>query len=316
MQRIRRERQILADLEHPNIAKLLDGGTTRQGLPYLVMEYVDGQRIDEYCRNRELTIPERLRLLRDVASAVHFAHQNLVVHRDLKPSNILVTRDGVVKLVDFGIAAALEPAPGLRKHDVTATAYRMLTPGYASPEHLLGGGVTTASDVYSLGVVLFELLTERPPFDVEEVSTPELVRRICDEVPPRPSAVAPRLRRQLAGDLDNIVLMALRKEPERRYSSVAQLAEDLERHENGLPVRACEDSLVYRGVKFVRRNRLAVGLAATCLLLLLAFAISTTLSGWRVAAERDKAESVVAFLSDLFEIAEQRGKTVLGSGDP
>ncbi|MGE3167151.1 MAG: tetratricopeptide repeat protein [Planctomycetota bacterium] len=287
LRRFRNERQLLASLDHPHIGRLLDGGATEDGRPYLVMEFVDGFPIDQYADEHRLDVPDRLRLFRQVCAAVHHAHQNLVVHRDLKPSNILVTADGEVKLLDFGIARLLPESGSLDTLDVTATAARLLTPRYASPEQIRGESLSTASDVYSLGVLLYELLTGTSPYEVTTRSRADFELAVCEQEPRRPSvkvargleAAAPpsertrtapssragtdyrvdtrRLRRRLRGDLDNIVLMALRKEPHRRYASAEQLAADLERHEIGLPVRARPDTWAYRTSKFVRRNRLA-----------------------------------------------------------
>jgi serine/threonine protein kinase len=231
----RQERQILAELSHPHIPRLLDDGSTEDGRPYFVMEYVDGSPIDRYCQ--ALSLEARLRLFQALCSAVQYAHRNLVVHRDLKPGNILVTADGVPKLLDFGIAKRLHPGRP-EAFDHTAASQRFWTPHYASPEQVQGGSVTTASDVYSLGVLLYELLTGCRPYDFPTCSPTEIERVVCGSHPAPPSAAAEgggrrEWRRRLAGDLDNIVLMALRKEPERRYASVQELAEDLRRYLEG-----------------------------------------------------------------------------------
>ena len=247
-ERFAQERQILATLEHPNIARLLDGGETADGIGYIVLEYVDGKDILSYCDSRALTIPDRLRIFLKVCEAVAWAHRNLVVHRDLKPGNILVTESGEPKLLDFGIAKLL--GPGL---DRTVTAMQALTPQYASPEQILGRPITTASDVYSLGVVLFELLTQRRPYDLAGRTPSEAENAITRTPPAAPG---------LGNDLDNILSMALRKEPERRYDSVQQFAADLERFLGNRPVLARADTRWYRTGKFVRRNRLALALAA------------------------------------------------------
>jgi len=283
VERFRTERQILATLDHPNIARLLDGGTTEDGVPYLMMELIEGERIDLYCDDQALSVTERLRLFRQVCSAVQYAHQRLVIHRDIKPSNVLVTQDGVPKLLDFGIAKILDAPSGAE-----TTMARPMTPEYASPEQIRGEPITTASDVYSLGVVLYQILAGRSPYPGDTRSALDLARAVCDIDPGRPSTVvlktpAPRiggpapaglplnlpregsrlkLSRRLSGDLDNIVLKALRKEPHRRYASVEQLAEDIRRHLDGLPVTAVKDSFRYRAGKFVRRNRLALAAAA------------------------------------------------------
>ena len=250
--RFRHERQILAALDHPNIARLLDGGTTADGLPYFVMEYVEGEPLDIYCTTRNLSLTERLNLFRTVCGAVHYAHQNLVVHRDLKPANILVTAEGVPKLLDFGIAKVLNPALMSDTLAPTATSARPMTPAYASPEQVRGQTITTASDVYALGVILYELLTGQRPYEVKGKELYEVVQAVCESIPNKPSTVAEKGMREktegvksgsrnvfssliphpssLKGDLDNIVLMALRKEPQRRYASVEQFSEDLRRH--------------------------------------------------------------------------------------
>ena len=274
------ERQTLAVLEHPNIVRLLDGGTTEEGRPYLVMDYVEGVPIDEYAYARELGIEARLELFRTVCAAVHYAHQNLVVHRDLKPTNILVTGDGVPKLLDFGIAKILTPEPAEKAAEMTLTGSRPMTPQYASPEQILGQPITTASDIYSLGVLLYRLLTAHHPYEFTTGSDAELVQLICQREPEKPSALLRRLARtpgakvplgdgrpealarRLSGDLDMIVMMALRKEPQRRYSSVEHFSEDIRRHLAGLPVTAQKDTLRYRASKFVQRHRAAVGAAA------------------------------------------------------
>ncbi len=294
-ERFMRERQILASLDHPHIARLFDGGATEDGRPYFVMEFVDGEPITDYCRRRELILNEKLKLFRDVCSAVQHAHQKLVVHRDLKPSNILVTADGATrlpKLLDFGIAKLLTPGPG-EAVARTKTAVRLMTPDYASPEQVRGGAITTAADVYSLGVVLYELLTGRRPYQFESYSPFEIEHAICDTEAPPPSEAArqqtgapPKLARQLAGDLDNIVLMAMRKEPARRYQSVEQFSEDIRRYLTGLPVVARKDTFGYRAGKFARRHKAGV----TMLALLAAFAVALAVLAVRLARERDRAE--------------------------
>jgi serine/threonine protein kinase len=300
-ERFMRERQILASLDHPYIARLFDGGETEDGRPYFVMEFVDGEPITDYCRRHELSLVEKLKLFRDVCSAVQNAHQNLVVHRDLKPSNIMVTassdgRGGAPKLLDFGIAKLLAPDPG-EGMTRTETALRMMTPDYASPEQARGGVITTATDVYSLGVVLYELLTMRRPYQFETCSPFEIDHAIRATQAPAPSEAArqqagapSKLARQIAGDLDNIVMMALRKEPERRYQSVEQFSEDLRRHLSGLPVTARADSFIYRASKFMRRHRAAVIAAALASFSLLGGIVATTLTARQASAERARAE--------------------------
>jgi tetratricopeptide (TPR) repeat protein len=277
LRRFSNERQLLAVLDHPNIVKLLDAGVTDDGIPYFVMDYVEGQPIDKYCETRGLSIAERLALFREVCAAVHCAHRNLVVHRDLKPSNILVTPDGTPKLLDFGIAKLLRPEYGSGAIGLTRTMQPM-TPEFASPEQVTGQPITTSSDVYSLGVLLYRLITGKHPYEMNTNSAVEVERAICETTPERPSAVvksAAGRRRAAASDLDNIVLMAMRKEPQRRYASVEHLSEDIRRYLAGLPITARKDTFSYRASKFVGRNRVAVavsGLAVIALLVLVAYA--------------------------------------------
>jgi serine/threonine protein kinase/Tfp pilus assembly protein PilF len=344
VQRFRNERQILARLDHPNIARLLDGGVTDEGLPFFVMEYIDGKPVTEYCELKELSIPDRLKLFLGVCAAVSYAHQNLVIHRDLKPGNILITSDGAPKLLDFGIAKLLNPELSAQTIEHTATVLRLMTPDYASPEQIKGDAITTASDVYSLGVLLYELLTGNKPYRLKNRSPEAFEQLICQQEPDKPSesvsgseppAIAGGpissgglLSRwfgppataggsALRGDLDNIVLMAMRKEPERRYSSVEQFAEDIRRHLEGLPVIARKDTFSYRASKFIRRNKLGVAAAAAIFLTLIAGIAAT---GWqakvaarqaKVAAEqRDtarietaKAERINKFMQDMLASA-------------
>jgi non-specific serine/threonine protein kinase/serine/threonine-protein kinase len=314
LRRFRNERQILAALDHPNIARLLDGGTTDDGLPYFAMEYIEGQSLTDYCDTRKLNTIERLKLFRAVCAAVHYAHQNLIVHRDLKPGNILVTADGMPKLLDFGIAKLLNPEMGSQTIAPTATMIRLMTPDYASPEQVRGETITTASDVYALGVILYELLTGHHPYRIA-MSTPQDIERVvCEQEPERPSQVKgksekekgkssigesllpftfylfPSAAKRLWGDLDNIVLMAMHKEPQRRYASAERLAEDIRRHLDGLPVIARPDTFGYRAGKFIRRNKLAVTAAALILLTLLGGVIATLWQARVAHAERAKAE--------------------------
>ena len=335
LSRFRHERQILASLDHPNIARLLDGGTTEDGLPYFVMEFIEGQPIDLFCSTHKLNTNERLKLFRIVCSAVHYAHQNLVVHRDLKPSNILVTADGTVKLLDFGIAKILNPDLFPDAVLPTKTWERPMTPAYASPEQVRGLTITTASDVYSLGVILYELLSGQRPYQFKGYAPHEIAKVVCETEPDKPSTAVVRtssvdrtipntesdkLSKQLKGDLDNIVLMALRKEPQRRYASVEQFSEDIRRHLDGLPVIAREDTFRYRTGKFIARNRMAVVAAAVFVVLLTGFLVTTLVQAGRIRRERDraqleraKAEKVSSFLVDLFKVndpGEAKGNAV------
>ena len=291
--RFRNERQILANLEHPNIARLLDGGTTEQGVPYFVMELIEGKPITEYCDSKKLDIAERLQLLLQVCEAVQYAHQRLIIHRDIKPANILVTSEGIPKLLDFGIAKILARDPIADLPETTIAAFRILTPRYASPEQIKGEPMTTASDVYSLGVVLYELLTGYSPYATAGSTSDEIAGAACHSDPLKPSLAISRLSpardaesrpgisaqkwgKRLRGDLDNIVLMALRKEPSRRYASVQQLGDDLRRHLNSLPVLARKDTLSYRTSKFLNRHKASVAASAAVALALiigLAFAL-------------------------------------------
>jgi serine/threonine protein kinase/tetratricopeptide (TPR) repeat protein len=305
LRRFTMERQILANLEHPNIARLLEGGSTPDGLPYFVMEYIEGEPINEYCDARRFSTAERLELFREVCGALQYAHQNLVVHRDIKPSNILVTADGVPKLLDFGIAKLLSPGWSDDTGEATASMVRLMTPQYASPEQLRGLAITTASDVYSLGVVLYELLSGRHPYRLLSRRPEEVIEVILHEEPEKPSLAATQEREDaetrqasnrppnpkfLRGDLDNIVLKALRKEPQRRYVSVQEFAEDIRRHLEGLPVTATPDTLSYRAGKFLQRHKAGV-VAATAMVVTLFTATGITAWQARVARrERDNAE--------------------------
>ena len=293
--RFRNEMQILADLNHPNIARLFDGGETADGVPYLVMEYVEGTPINRYCDQHNLATEQTLRLFCAVCDAVQYAHQHLVIHRDIKPGNILVTREGLPKLVDFGIAKLLDG--GRSVSDATATAMPFMTPEYASPEQVRGSSVTTATDIYSLGIVLYELLSGGLPYRLKSRVPHELAQAICDQEPERPSTSlsarkvdASRPRKRLHGDLDNIVLMAMRKEPQRRYATAEQFAEDIQRHLNGLPVRARQDTFTYRAGKFIRRKKFAVAAAALIAVTLLIGIIATAWQARVARAERARAE--------------------------
>ena len=308
-QRFLSERQILARFDHPNIARLFEGGTTGDGRPYFVLEYVDGLPLDAHCEAHRLTLEERLRLFADVCSAVSYAHQNLVVHRDLKPSNILVDREGKPKLLDFGIAKLLDPSAMPFEIEPTRTSMRPMTPSYAAPEQIAGARITTATDVYSLGVLLYRLLTGRLPFELGGQLPAEEMNALQRQDPPRPSQVvaaalqegappstwagqdAARIARGLRGDLDNIVRKALRFEPEQRYGSVAEFADDLRSYERGEPVTATRDTPIYTLGKFVRRYRWVVAATGLVLFLLTGFLIASQRQARTIARERDRAES-------------------------
>jgi eukaryotic-like serine/threonine-protein kinase len=300
LNRFKNERQILASLEHPNICRLLDGGTTQDGLPYLVMELIDGDPIDKYCAEHQLGVPDRLQLFLQVCSAVQFAHQHLIIHRDIKPGNILVTKQGEPKLLDFGIAKILGPSSA-ENLEPAATLFQVLTPGYASPEQIKGEPITTASDVYSLGVVLYELVTGKSPYRIAGTASHEISRAVCEEEPLRPSLVvrqkqerqqehsrtpsateSAKLGKRLRGDVDNIALMALRKEPHRRYGSVEQFAGDIRRHLQNLPVSAQQDTLRYRASKFVLRHKAGV-LAGSMVTVALLLGVAAIVHEARVA---------------------------------
>jgi len=344
--RLKIERQILAQLDHPNIAHLLDGGSLPDGTAYIVMEYVDGIPIDAFCDSNRLDVPARLKLFQTVCAAVHYAHQNLIVHRDLKPSNILVTAAGIPKLLDFGIAKILdERQRGSHTLAVTHADIRVMTPDHASPEQIRGQSITTSSDVYVLGVLLYKLLAGTGPFVIPSMRLTDIERAICEKDPQLPShavdtegsetaniaesrgTTANKLRRTLSGDLDNIVLMAMRKEPERRYGSSQQMAGDIQRYLEGKPVMARRDTMSYRSAKFMRRHWLPVAAAISVVFLILAFATTTYLQSVRIAAERDRvaeqsaaaerertrAEEVSSFLVNLFKLSdpqENRGNQV------
>jgi len=298
------ERQILARLQHPNIARLLDGGVSEAGQPFFAMEFVNGAALMNYCDERTLSIDERLKMLLKIGRAVQYAHQQLVVHRDLKPSNILVTAEGQPMLMDFGIAKLLdtEEAGG----GLTRTGMRLVTPEYGSPEQARGDAVTTATDVYALGVILYELLTGQRPYSFPE-RTPEAMLEVISTVPairPSEGAADAALQRSLRGDLDTIVLKALRKEPERRYASVEALLEDIARYRAGLPVTARPDTLGYRSGKFLRRHLIAA-IAASLVVAALLTGLSVALWQTRVASqEAAKANEVRAFLEEMFRASD------------
>lgn len=310
------ERQILANLKHPNIAQLHDGGVTQDGQPYFVMEYIEGVPITDYCDGKRLSVDERLELFIQVCEVVQYAHQNLIVHRDLKPSNILVTNDGIVKLLDFGIAKLLEQE---ETATLTMPGMLMLTPDYAAPEQMLGKTVTTVTDIYALGAVLYELLTGHRPFGLTSSSAFEVQQAVLEKEPEQPSSMilkqvelaealssarkasVNKLRRRLRGDLDSIVLMALRKNPERRYASADALRQDIKRYMSNLPVHARPDSFVYKANKFAQRHPRGIAVTVLVILLLLSFGLRER--GLRERAEigENKAEAVKEFVVDLFE---------------
>ena len=296
----RKEEKILAGLNHPNIARLYGAEVTTSGLAYFVMEYVDGRRLDQYCREQELSIADRLAIFRKICAAITYAHQNLIVHRDIKPANIRVTADGEPKLLDFGIAKLLDPETSTAG-ELTMTFAAVMTPEYASPEQIRGENITTATDVYSLGVVLYELLTAQRPYNIKSRNPTEIARVICEYQPARPSTAvakfeaansdrAIRDRKSLRGDLDNIVLKALRKEPGRRYLSVAQLSDDIRRYLDGRPVSARKDTFNYRAIKFIKRNKLAVGAATVIVLSLIGGIAATAVEARRANQQRARAE--------------------------
>ncbi|MEE8523683.1 MAG: tetratricopeptide repeat protein [Thermoanaerobaculia bacterium] len=336
IRRFEQERQIVASLHHPNIAQLLDGGVTEDGRPYFAMEYVEGLPIDRHCDHRRLTLEERLELFLVVVRTVRYAHRNLLVHRDLKPANILVTAEGHVKLIDFGIAKLIDD-------DVQATrsASFWMTPEYASPEQLNGQPATTATDQYQLGLLLYELMTGRRPFDHVSKTIVEMVLAICEEDPCPPSdavmagsgrpgetvekaaaarrTTPGRLSKSLRGDLDAIILKALSKQPEQRYASTEQLIEEVRCYLAGLPIQVRADSVRYRAAKFIRRHRLGVAAAAAFAALIVGYAATVTVQGRETARERDraeaeaaKAEQVKAFLVDIFQYADPYEKPIDG----
>jgi len=329
LERFRTERQIQARLGHPNIVRLLDGGTTEHGLAYFVMEYIEGQPLTKYCDSCQLSVTERLDLFRKVCDAVSYAHQNLIVHRDLKPDNILVAEDGTPKLLDFGIAKILESQDG---SEITRTMTPMGTPAYSSPEQIRGEPIGTATDVYSLGVVLYELLTGRRPYRLDTLGWEESARVICERDATRPSTMVTLktealgdseriscsrnttvdgLRKRLAGDLDNIVSVAMRKDPSRRYRSVDEFSEEIQRHLDGRPVKARGDSLIYKTSRLVRRHKLASALAVGLSIL---FLVASAIAVWqaqrlsaRLNEDRKLATSFLVTVHE--EIARLPGST-------
>ena len=335
--RFRSERQILAALNHPNIAQLFDGGMTDDGRPYFAMNYIEQSKtLEEYCDWHKLNVQDRLRLFRSVCNAVQYAHQNLIVHRDLKPSNILVDKEGTVQLLDFGIAKILNPNLFQHSIAITRTDVRLMTVEYAAPEQILGEAVTTATDIYSLGVILYRLLSGHSPYDVVSQSSVAVVKMICEVDPDKPSTIVRRtesrskksvpitqadisksratpirkLAQQLNGDLDNIILKALQKNPNRRYESVGQFAEDIDRYLNGQPVIARKDTLQYRIRKFVARNKAGVASLSVIFALLVSLVVVSLIQSSRVSHERDvaqlearKATEISDFLKGVFEVS-------------
>ena len=343
IKRFQAERQILARLQHPNIARLLDGGITNDGLPYFTMEYVEGDPIDVYCDKNKLSIKERLELFITVCTAVNYAHQNLIIHRDLKPGNIYITKDGRVKLLDFGISKVFTEDDSENFTKMTQTGLFIMTPEYAAPEQIRGEIITTATDIYALGLILFQLLTGSFPYKLNSFAPLELEKVICLTDPDKPSTIITRanklnkpeerkdaqsifatrniepsnLKKILIGDLDNICMMALRKEPSNRYNSVEQFKDDISKYLNGLPVSARTPTIKYRTQKFIKRHYIVLSAAALVVLLV---AILTTVYFIQLKDERDKAkleaqkaEQVSQFLESIFKVAdpsESRGDTI------
>ncbi len=327
--RLRHERQFLADLDHPNIARLFDGGTTDDGVPYLVMEFIDGIRIDTYCDLHRLNLPQRLRLFQTICRAVHYAHQNLIIHRDIKATNILVANDGTPKLLDFGIAK-LSDAEGTATAGLTRDGAVIMTPANGAPEQISGSNITTATDVYGLGLLLYDLLSGLRAYETEGLTPAETARVIAEETAPSPSrrlaqkktaardskdgasiraleqiasdrsTSLDRLQRQLRGDLDVIVLKALRKEPERRYRSANAIADDIDLHLRAMPIVARTDSWRYRAGKFVQRHFAAVGASVLVVAILATFTVLLSVQNRTVIEERDTAREVIQFLEDIF----------------
>jgi eukaryotic-like serine/threonine-protein kinase len=314
LRRFSLERRVLGVLQHPNIVRILDAGAVADGRPYLVMEWVDGLPLDRFCAERQLNLAQRLALFQDVAGAVQYAHEHLVVHRDLKPGNILVTAAGAPKILDFGLAKVLdddEDGIGL----VSRTNERPMTPAYASPEQVRGDGVTTATDVYALGLILYELLTGRRPYRLTSSTPTEIERVICEEEPPPPSrappgssspdaAVPPVPPQRLRGELDAIVMRALEKQPRQRYPTVAALSDDAARYLDGRPVLARQSTLGYRAAKFAKRHARSLTAAAVVVLLAAAFVVQNAMYARRLAVERDRAQASLKFLVSLFQASD------------
>jgi len=308
LQRFRAERQILATMTHPHIGAILDGGDTEDGRPYIVMEYVEGEPITVAAETRSLSTLQRIQLFRSICSAVHYAHQKLVVHRDIKPSNVLVTSDGIVKLIDFGISKPLAPELIPGELAPTEAGQRLMTPDYASPEQLLGRELTTATDIYSLGILLFELLTGSRPYTLRELSPASAERIVCEQESRKPSAVPelPRhTRNEIAGDLDTLVLKAMEKDPSRRYVSAQQLDQDLLRFLEGKPVLARRPTRIYLLSKFLARHRTAWLIAGTTSVLLAAsilfFSMRSHGAELRMKQMQALADSAISEMSEKLQ---------------
>lgn len=323
--RLQNEQKILAKLRHKNIAQLLDAGVTNEGRPYFILEHVDGIPVTDWCIKNKLTVSERLKIFEQTCEAVQFAHQRLIVHRDLKPTNILVDKNGVVKLLDFGIAKILEETSD-SEIPVTKSGYNLMTPRYASPEQIHNDTITTATDVYSLGILLCEMLTGNLPYNIDKVSPVEIGRVITTTIPVKPSALAfhiesngdgenrhgvsgldpVQLKRKLRGDLDNIILKAIRKEPERRYSSAEQFLQDIQNYNKNLPVIARPENILYKANKFILRHKAGVAAAALIAISLLASALYSARQAHHAELESLKAQAVNEFLVDLLSAADPR----------
>lgn len=304
LQRFNQEQKILAKLSHPGIAQLYDGGVTANGYPYIIMEYVNGVPITEYCDQNNFGIQQRVQLFKQVLKAVRYAHENLIIHRDLKPDNILIDETGRVKILDFGISKLLDDEENLL---LTKTGSKVLTPRYAAPEQIKQENITTATDMYSLGVILYRMLTGTGPIDFEDLTQYQVEQAIISVPPQKPSSCVsdPKIQKKLTGDLDAILLKSIRKEPESRYRFVNDLLNDLQNYENGHPVSAQQDSFKYRSKKFIRRHKRGFLIAVSILLLISAM---TAFYTWRITQERnqaqleaEKAEAITTFLIELFE---------------
>ncbi len=326
LQRFQSERQILANLNHPNIARLIDGGTTDNGLPYLVMEYIEGEPIIDYCKSRKLNLNQRLKLFLQICEAVNYAHQNLIVHRDIKPANIMVTDDGTVKLLDFGVAKILNPDEYSKSVADTQIEMRILTLENAAPEQVLGEKITTRTDVYALGTLLYQLLTEEKIFNLLEQHRRTFEKAICEQVPQKPSTIISHtnslvavkvperslvtlktIQKTLKGDLDNIILKSLKKKPERRYQSVEQFSDDIKRYLNHYPVKAQPEKFSYRAKKYIRRHQVGVVFSGILLSSLLLFIVILSIKNAAIMQQKKTAEleatradEIADFMVDIF----------------